>query len=362
MKTNFSNRYIFIYITVLVIIIASVLALTATLLQQRQEDNRKMEKMQSILRATGIETSDGDIMSLYQKYITEEQDDDRSVYFAQVDSGRIYVFPLKGRGLWGPVWGFIALKEDMNTVVGITLDHKGETPGLGAQIATNEFQRHFKGKKIFDNKGKFTSITLVKGGVASFSGDRSHAVDAISGGTLTSNGVAEMLFDCLRAYEPFMKGRLNYAAPVLDTADTLVKQEDAVEKKVSYYRSDTSYRSWTEQTRMSQLPRVSSDTPRKTYVKRVAAADTVSVSGKEDDVSVTSGVPGVPDASDVSGVSDASGASGTSADSVSRQGHSQEQKVEMSKKDEKDASAQSKRKRDSLKDSRREKSKRTDGE
>ncbi|MDR0763690.1 MAG: NADH:ubiquinone reductase (Na(+)-transporting) subunit C [Bacteroidales bacterium] len=259
-KTNFSNRYIFIYITILVVIIALVLALTATLLQQRQENNRKTEKMQSILRSVGIETSTEDAMTLYQKYITEELDDERSVYIANVDSGRMYIFPLQGKGLWGPVWGFIALKGDMNTVVGITLDHKGETPGLGAQIATAEFQHQFKGKKIFDDKGNFVSITLVKGGVEKFLGNRIHAVDAISGGTLTSNGVTEMLFGSLRAYEPFMKKRLNSVVPVVDT----VVERDTIEKvtPVYYYRRDTFGSVQTSHTDKPVKADVPSDTPR----------------------------------------------------------------------------------------------------
>ncbi|MDR2556170.1 MAG: NADH:ubiquinone reductase (Na(+)-transporting) subunit C [Bacteroidales bacterium] len=232
-RTNFSNRYIFIYITILVVAIAAVLALAATLLQQKQEDNRKIEKMQSILRSVGIETSTEDAMSFYQKYITEESDGDRPVYIAQIASGNTYIFPLQGKGLWGPVWGFIALKEDMNTVVGITLDHKGETPGLGAQIATEGFQSQFKGKKIFDDKGNFMSITLVKGGVEKFSGNRVHAVDAISGGTLTSNGVTEMLFSSLRVYEPFMKERLNIVVPAADIA---VEQDTVKEIAPVYYR------------------------------------------------------------------------------------------------------------------------------
>ena len=257
MKKNFSNRYIFIYITVLVIVIALVLSLAATLLQQRQDDNRKIEKMQSILRSAGIESSVENAMLLYQKYVTEELYDEHPVYIAQIDNGRIYIFPLRGKGLWGPVWGFIALKEDMNTVVGITLDHKGETPGLGAQITTAEFQNQFRGKKIFDDRGNFVSITLVKGGAGNFSGNRKHAVDAISGGTLTSNGVTEMLFSNLLMYEPFMKERLDrLAAP-----DTVTEQDTVEEVTPAYrwYRSDTVDKSQTPSAFITDTPQKSFD-------------------------------------------------------------------------------------------------------
>ena len=112
----------------------------------------------------------------------------------------LYVTQVRGKGLWGPIWGFISFKTDMNTIFGAYFDHKGETPGLGAEIDTKKFQNQFKEKKIFDESGKFTSVKTIKGGAKP--GDI-HGVDAISGGTITSNGVTDMLRDCLLDYQNF---------------------------------------------------------------------------------------------------------------------------------------------------------------
>ena len=104
-----------------------------------------------------------------------------------------------------PIWGTIALKSDWRTVAGISLDHKSETPGLGAEINTDAFENQFIGKSIFDENMQFTSIKLIKGGAGP---DNPHGVDAISGGTLTCNGVTAMLKNCLSNYEPFIKKQI----------------------------------------------------------------------------------------------------------------------------------------------------------
>ncbi|MDR1739286.1 MAG: NADH:ubiquinone reductase (Na(+)-transporting) subunit C [Bacteroidales bacterium] len=311
-RTNFSNKYIFVYITVLVVVIASVLALTATLLQPKQDDNRKIEKMQDILNAVGIESSVENAISTYKQYITEEIIVNSSgdvlgsfsgdglpsaafsvnmkeelakgvegtypVMIARIDTLYTFIFPLQGKGLWGPVWGYIALAPDMNTVVGITLDHKGETPGLGAQIATEEFQRQFKGKKIFDNRGNFVSITLVKG---SGSARSEHSVDAISGGTLTSNGVSEMLFGSLRVYEQYMKKKLG-DVPVKEDS---VQVTDSVVDDVKPYRYYNLYDS------LSAARRPLSET---TVVKRVEIHKQAEETNSPSSVSKSVSTPATP--------------------------------------------------------------------
>jgi len=108
--------------------------------------------------------------------------------------------PMRGKGLWGPVWGFMSLEADGNTVVGANFGHKSETPGLGAEITTPMFTDQFPGKKISE-AGMFQSISVVKKGTSS--GD--YAVDGISGGTITSNGVNDMLADCLAPYAEYFK-------------------------------------------------------------------------------------------------------------------------------------------------------------
>ena len=106
---------------------------------------------------------------------------------------------MRGKGLWGPIWGFIALKDDMNTISGAVFDHKAETPGLGAEISLDWFQEPFIGKTIFEGKN-LVSINIVKGGADA---DDMHSVDGISGGTITSDGVADMLAERFKQYLPF---------------------------------------------------------------------------------------------------------------------------------------------------------------
>ena len=108
-----------------------------------------------------------------------------------------------GRGLWGPIWGYISLNDDFNTVFGASFAHKSETPGLGAEIASAEFQEQFKGKKIFKDK-TFVSISVVKGGAKP---SDPYEVDAVSGGTITSQGLENMIKDCLEGYQAFLKNQ-----------------------------------------------------------------------------------------------------------------------------------------------------------
>jgi Na+-transporting NADH:ubiquinone oxidoreductase subunit C len=103
--------------------------------------------------------------------------------------------------LWGPIWGYVSLEGDANTIFAASFSHKGETPGLGAEITTSNFQTPFTGKQIFRD-GQFRSIAVMKAGVKSETQDQ---VDAISGGTITSKGVEAMLYDCLSVYEAFLK-------------------------------------------------------------------------------------------------------------------------------------------------------------
>ena len=121
------------------------------------------------------------------------------VFIMDKEGVTYYVFPLQGKGLWGPIWGFISLESDMNTVYGAVFDHKTETPGLGAEIAQDWFAANFQGKKLYED-GHFVSVAVVKGGTDA---SNPYGVDAISGGTITSKGVEAMLYDCLSSYETY---------------------------------------------------------------------------------------------------------------------------------------------------------------
>ncbi len=163
------------------------------------------------VNSSGEEIADLDAKKVFDISLAEElikSDSDRNlpVYIAKLDDGsEKYIFPLQGKGLWGPLWGYIALNNDMNTVFGVNFDHKSETPGLGAEINTLPFQLKFSDKKIFDTNGDLVSIALVKTGTIG----NLHAVDAISGGTITSNGLAAMIDNCLRVYLPYIKNNKN---------------------------------------------------------------------------------------------------------------------------------------------------------
>ncbi len=225
---QFSNRYIFIFSTVMVVGVASLLSLAATLFKPAQEKNLEIEKKRSMLESIGVSATRNDTEELYDQYITESfvlnykgdpvegvdaftvvlrneqkkkiEEQDLPVFRAFPDDGeKVLILPVEGKGLWGPIYGYVSLRSDLNTIYGVNFDHKGETPGLGAEINTTRFESMFKGKKLFEN-GKFVSIKVHKGGADP---NDIHGVDAISGGTITSRGLEKMLFDCLSKYNDY---------------------------------------------------------------------------------------------------------------------------------------------------------------
>ena len=177
---KFSNRYIFIYSTVLVAIVAVILSVVSVSLKPLQERNQRVETKQMLLRTIGVESTKDNAEDLYAQHITETQLPDGKPYFS-FDGG--VVIPLHGTGLWGPIWGYMALDPEGN-VLGAVFDHKGETPGLGGEISTDKFAARFVGKKMDTQP-----IQLKKHADK----EDKYQVDAISGGTMTSNGVTAML-------------------------------------------------------------------------------------------------------------------------------------------------------------------------
>jgi Na+-transporting NADH:ubiquinone oxidoreductase subunit C len=112
-----------------------------------------------------------------------------------------YVVPMVGTGLWGPIWGYVALNEDMKSIYGASFDHKSETPGLGAEIKEPFFEDTFIDKEIYE-ESKYVSVSVVKSGKA---GNSKYAVDGITGGTITSNGVSEMMYRTMAIYDNYFK-------------------------------------------------------------------------------------------------------------------------------------------------------------
>jgi len=236
------DRYIFFYITVLTVIVAVLLSAAALVLQPFQQANINNEKMMNILQAADVNVEGANVQELFDKdcvkmmlvdakgEVKETCTSDFTKFEAfsmnlkdqlyKRDNGQDYVLPiivinngkenvnviqLQGAGLWGPIWGYIGMSSDFQNVVGVVFDHKSETPGLGAEITTEKFRSQFKGKTIFSG-GEFVSIDVVKGGVANLASDlQKHSVDAISGGTITSNGVNNMIENVLGSYLPYIE-------------------------------------------------------------------------------------------------------------------------------------------------------------
>lgn len=222
-----SNVYTFIYASGMVIVVAAVLSLAAINLKPFQNKNIEIEKKQNILASVNIEADASNAEEIYAEKIVnsyivkidgEKIDGDAfhvdlqkeralpieernfPIFECEIDGSIKYILPMRGTGLWGPIWGYVSLDSDLNTIYGASFDHAGETPGLGAEISTESFQQPFKGKKIFDENGNLVSITVAK---SNETAPVAHKVDAISGGTITSKGLQNMLAEDFNHYKAF---------------------------------------------------------------------------------------------------------------------------------------------------------------
>lgn len=218
MNTN-SNSYTVIYATVMVVVVAFLLAFVASSLKEQQDKNVELDKMKQILSALNIHNVE-DAEATYNQYVKADQildlncnvksqkggfnlpsksADELALYVCNVNGETKYVIPVKGAGLWGPIWGYVGLNADKNTVYGVYFSHEGETPGLGAEIATDKFQAQFHGKNVLENGN--VELGVEKNGKVS---KPNYQVDGISGGTITSKGVDAMLKECLSRYKGFL--------------------------------------------------------------------------------------------------------------------------------------------------------------
>ena len=229
MNTN-SNTYTIIYASVMVVIVAFVLAFTSAALKPAQTKNVELDKMKQILAALNVDTKGQDAEELYKKYVKSDEilnangeivsenggfaidmatemskpaaERQLPLYVCDVDGQTKYVIPLSGTGLWGPIWGYVGLNEDKDTVYGVYFSHASETPGLGAEISTPAFQKEFDGKKVMKD-GQIALAVEKNGKVA----DPAYQVDGISGGTITSKGVDDMIKSCLGQYNKFLTNK-----------------------------------------------------------------------------------------------------------------------------------------------------------
>lgn len=230
-----SNSYTIIYSAILVLVVGVVLSLVYQVLKPQQDENIANDKKKQILAAALIIPEEGEnVAELYSKYIVDSYIVDSKgnkvntnenpfevnvaaevkketgerllpVYVCDKDNEKKYIVPVYGAGLWGPIWGYVAFNSDGNSIYGAYFAHQGETPGLGAEIEREEFQAQFQGKSIYTND-EFSSVAVVK--VGQEPSDKSY-VHAISGGTITSQGVDKMLHNSLAPYDNFFKNLNN---------------------------------------------------------------------------------------------------------------------------------------------------------
>ncbi|MCH2231437.1 MAG: NADH:ubiquinone reductase (Na(+)-transporting) subunit C [Crocinitomicaceae bacterium] len=232
-----SNGYTFGFAIVLVVVVGSILALLAMGLKPMQDRNAEVKKKLDILSAMmdidalGIDRSNGeaefdkyvnldnavvldangnikegvvafdvDIKKEYKDKTLDVKDRNYPLYLSEMDGKAKYILPVVGKGLWGPIWGNICIGEDLTTIEGASFGHKGETPGLGAEIKQQFFIDRWIGEKITDESGSFAKFEIVKDGSGA---SKESKVDGITGGTITSKGVEEMANRCLEVYVPY---------------------------------------------------------------------------------------------------------------------------------------------------------------
>ena len=230
-----SNIFTFSFAVVMVLIVAISLAVVSESLSSMKKANKEDKKKINILSAIKVSADRNEASQLYEEYIKESivinssgeiiendnldafyidvqkqyrnknlsiEDKVFPIFIAEKDGSKYYITPLVGSGLWGPIWGFIAFEKDCNTIYGASFDHKTETPGLGAEIREAFFEDAFIGKKILDENSSFVSVDVVKGGSEE---GNNHQVDGITGGTITSDGVTNMLKNDLKLYNNYFK-------------------------------------------------------------------------------------------------------------------------------------------------------------
>jgi Na+-transporting NADH:ubiquinone oxidoreductase subunit C len=198
MKTN-SNSYTIIYSAVIVVIVAFLLAFVYQVLKPAQDANVALDQQKQILNSLNLRDLDNETaVAKYKEVVKAEKEVDGMKYYeCEIDGQKKTVFSLKGMGLWGGISGYISVDADNNTVYGAYFNHEGETAGLGAEIKDNvNWQKKFNGNKIF--KDGSTDIAL---GVKKEVKNPENEVDAVTGATLTSNGVNDMLKTCLAKYK-----------------------------------------------------------------------------------------------------------------------------------------------------------------
>ena len=234
-KRTDSNSYTIIFSLVMVVVVGSLLAFFANFTKDLRVKNDQVKAQIDILSAIGVPAERSNATEMFDKYIksqkvikgTEVSDDDKAylidvkkeldiaknggvqrlpLFVAEKDGKTIYILPVRGNGLWDAIWGYIALNDDLKSISGVYFDHKGETPGLGANITETFFTDDFKGEFIYDASGAFKGVEISKSNADPNNEDKKdNQVDAISGATITGNGVGAMINSGIRSYLPYFE-------------------------------------------------------------------------------------------------------------------------------------------------------------
>ena len=228
LDTN-SDIYAILYSVVVVVIVAFLLAGVSSALKPKQDANVELDKKKQILASLNIKDQ-ADAASVYANVIKadpivnaegnvvaqeggfavaneEVNDANLPLYLAEVDGAKKYIIPMTGNGLWGGIWGYLALNDDCNTIYGVYFSHASETPGLGAEIASDKFQSRFPGREVYRDGN--VALTIVKKVT-----DEAVEVNAISGATITCNGVNDMLQRKLAPYKAYLSANAPVVEPV----------------------------------------------------------------------------------------------------------------------------------------------------
>jgi len=242
-KKTDSNSYTMIFAVIMVLVVGTLLAFLSMSLKERITENKRIEKQQNILYAMGVNENDESSATFvstdiagaeFAKYITKqlviqggeiiesdeaylidvkkEQANAKNgierqlpLFVGEKDGLTFYVAPIRGKGLWDAIWGYIAMDKNM-VVKGAYFDHKGETPGLGANIKQRYFMDDFIGEHLMSETGNFKGITVAKGNNDPKNEEKTdYEVDAIAGATITGDGVSAMIKSDLKLYVPYFK-------------------------------------------------------------------------------------------------------------------------------------------------------------
>ncbi|WP_264560375.1 NADH:ubiquinone reductase (Na(+)-transporting) subunit C [Flavobacterium sp. N2270] len=234
-KRTDSNSYTIIFSIILVLVVGSLLAFFANATKEMRDNNDKVKTQMDILSAMGVDSDRSNATETFNQYIKtqyviegEKVTEDKEAYLINIkkeldnakqglvqklplfvgekDGKKLYIVPVRGNGLWDAIWGYIAINDDLKSINGVFFDHKGETPGLGANITESFFKDDFKGEMLFDAEGNYKSVEISKSNGDPNNEDKTdNQVDAISGATITGTGVGAMLNSGIKLYLPYFE-------------------------------------------------------------------------------------------------------------------------------------------------------------